>query len=185
MPVPIGNQQTISAPHMHATALELLVENLQPGCNVLDVGSGVRGDIPPPHCSVCAARTRKCRQVSGWVMHTAYCSHMHFSALCILIVQCRSILYMQSYMYGQHRSAFECFAHTWAASMRSYRAAKASEPGMLHGCCCGSPSYHGWLNPAGLKRCMVCLHPSSSTRRKAPAQAGQPDTRLLMTFRFM
>ena len=40
MPVPIGNQQTISAPHMHATALELLAENLQPGCKVLDVGSG-------------------------------------------------------------------------------------------------------------------------------------------------
>ena len=40
MPIPIGNQQTISAPHMHATALELLAENLQPGCSVLDVGSG-------------------------------------------------------------------------------------------------------------------------------------------------
>lgn len=40
MPLPIGLQQTISAPHMHATALELLADNLQPGAHVLDVGSG-------------------------------------------------------------------------------------------------------------------------------------------------
>ncbi|KAK9842552.1 hypothetical protein WJX81_005731 [Elliptochloris bilobata] len=40
MPLPIGHSQTISAPHMHATALELLVDQLRPGANVLDVGSG-------------------------------------------------------------------------------------------------------------------------------------------------
>lgn len=39
-PVPIGWGQTISAPHMHATALELLKGHLAPGARALDVGSG-------------------------------------------------------------------------------------------------------------------------------------------------
>ncbi|KAF8390537.1 hypothetical protein HHK36_025064 [Tetracentron sinense] len=39
-PIPIGYNATISAPHMHATCLELLEENLQPGMHALDVGSG-------------------------------------------------------------------------------------------------------------------------------------------------
>lgn len=39
-PLPIGYRQTISAPHMHATALELLRNQLKPGARVLDVGSG-------------------------------------------------------------------------------------------------------------------------------------------------
>ena len=32
--------QTISAPHMHAAALELLQGHLQPGASAFDVGSG-------------------------------------------------------------------------------------------------------------------------------------------------
>jgi len=39
-PLPIGWRATISAPHMHAYALEALKEYLKPGSNVLDVGSG-------------------------------------------------------------------------------------------------------------------------------------------------
>ncbi|KAF5829421.1 protein-L-isoaspartate O-methyltransferase-like protein [Dunaliella salina] len=39
-PAPIGHGQTISAPHMHATVLELLDAQLKPGHRVLDVGSG-------------------------------------------------------------------------------------------------------------------------------------------------
>jgi len=39
-PLPIGDGQTISAPHMHAEALELLQDHLKPGARVLDVGSG-------------------------------------------------------------------------------------------------------------------------------------------------
>ncbi|GAB4860585.1 Protein-L-isoaspartate O-methyltransferase 2 [Ancistrocladus abbreviatus] len=39
-PMPIGYNATISAPHMHATCLELLEQNLQPGMHTLDVGSG-------------------------------------------------------------------------------------------------------------------------------------------------
>ncbi|KAJ3687504.1 hypothetical protein LUZ61_016668 [Rhynchospora tenuis] len=39
-PMPIGYNATISAPHMHATCLELLEKNLQPGMRALDVGSG-------------------------------------------------------------------------------------------------------------------------------------------------
>ncbi|PKA56625.1 Protein-L-isoaspartate O-methyltransferase [Apostasia shenzhenica] len=39
-PMQIGYNATISAPHMHATCLELLVDHLQPGMRVLDVGSG-------------------------------------------------------------------------------------------------------------------------------------------------
>eukprot|EP00743_Colponemidia_sp_Colp-15_P010657 GILK01011767.1.p1 GENE.GILK01011767.1~~GILK01011767.1.p1 ORF type:complete len:248 (+),score=18.64 GILK01011767.1:65-808(+) len=40
MPRPIGYAATISAPHMHAAALEILRERLHPGAKVLDVGSG-------------------------------------------------------------------------------------------------------------------------------------------------
>ncbi|WOL00418.1 protein-L-isoaspartate O-methyltransferase [Canna indica] len=39
-PMPIGYNATISAPHMHATCLELLKEHLQPGMRALDIGSG-------------------------------------------------------------------------------------------------------------------------------------------------
>ncbi|KAI3981742.1 hypothetical protein MKX01_027727 [Papaver californicum] len=38
-PLAIGYNATISAPHMHAACLELLLENLQPGMRALDVGS--------------------------------------------------------------------------------------------------------------------------------------------------
>lgn len=40
-PMAIGYNATISAPHMHATCLQILEENLQPGMRALDVGSGV------------------------------------------------------------------------------------------------------------------------------------------------
>jgi protein-L-isoaspartate(D-aspartate) O-methyltransferase len=39
-PLPIGLGQTISAPHMHAMALQLLEPVLVPGARVLDVGAG-------------------------------------------------------------------------------------------------------------------------------------------------
>lgn len=39
-PMPIGYNATISAPHMHASCLQLLEKNLQPGMRALDVGSG-------------------------------------------------------------------------------------------------------------------------------------------------
>lgn len=39
-PQSIGCNVTISAPHMHAYALETLASHLQPGSKVLDVGSG-------------------------------------------------------------------------------------------------------------------------------------------------
>lgn len=39
-PVPIGYNATISAPHMHATCLQLLEDKLKPGMRALDVGSG-------------------------------------------------------------------------------------------------------------------------------------------------
>ncbi|KAJ4712463.1 Protein-L-isoaspartate O-methyltransferase [Melia azedarach] len=39
-PMAIGYNATISAPHMHATCLQILEENLQPGMRALDVGSG-------------------------------------------------------------------------------------------------------------------------------------------------
>lgn len=38
-PLPNGPTETISAPHMHAHALQLLSDKLQPGNRVLDVGS--------------------------------------------------------------------------------------------------------------------------------------------------
>lgn len=39
-PQSIGYKATISAPHMHASACESLLELLKPGANVLDIGSG-------------------------------------------------------------------------------------------------------------------------------------------------
>ncbi|CAL1390558.1 unnamed protein product [Linum trigynum] len=39
-PMPIGYNATISAPHMHATCLQLLEDYLKPGMHALDVGSG-------------------------------------------------------------------------------------------------------------------------------------------------
>ncbi|CAI5451717.1 unnamed protein product [Caenorhabditis angaria] len=39
-PQRIGFNATISAPHMHAAALEYLKDHLEPGCSALDVGSG-------------------------------------------------------------------------------------------------------------------------------------------------
>jgi len=39
-PQTIGHSVTISAPHMHAFALDLLLDKLHPTCKVLDVGSG-------------------------------------------------------------------------------------------------------------------------------------------------
>ncbi|OMP86026.1 Protein-L-isoaspartate(D-aspartate) O-methyltransferase [Diplodia seriata] len=39
-PQPIGHSATISAPHMHASACESLLEYLNPGAKVLDIGSG-------------------------------------------------------------------------------------------------------------------------------------------------
>ncbi|XP_017642267.1 protein-L-isoaspartate O-methyltransferase-like isoform X2 [Gossypium arboreum] len=45
-PMAIGYNATISAPHMHATCLQLLEENLQPGMHALDVGSDGREGWP-------------------------------------------------------------------------------------------------------------------------------------------
>ncbi|KAJ5885319.1 hypothetical protein N7495_009829, partial [Penicillium taxi] len=39
-PQSIGHKATISAPHMHAQACEYLIDHLQPGSRVLDIGSG-------------------------------------------------------------------------------------------------------------------------------------------------
>lgn len=39
-PYPIGHSATISAPHMHAYALQLLAKHVKPDANVLDVGAG-------------------------------------------------------------------------------------------------------------------------------------------------
>ena len=39
-PVSIGNEQTISAPHMHIRALKYLEDKLIPGSKILDIGSG-------------------------------------------------------------------------------------------------------------------------------------------------
>ncbi|KAF2835778.1 protein-L-isoaspartate O-methyltransferas-like protein [Patellaria atrata CBS 101060] len=39
-PQPIGHSATISAPHMHASACEHLLDFLNPGAKVLDIGSG-------------------------------------------------------------------------------------------------------------------------------------------------
>ncbi|KAL6233483.1 hypothetical protein BDW75DRAFT_231913 [Aspergillus navahoensis] len=39
-PQPIGHGATISAPHMHGHACEYLINYLQPGSRVLDIGSG-------------------------------------------------------------------------------------------------------------------------------------------------
>ena len=50
-PLPIGKEQTISAPHMHAAALQLLEQQAGPGASVLDVGSGKPQTLPIPPSS--------------------------------------------------------------------------------------------------------------------------------------
>ncbi|XP_024954927.2 protein-L-isoaspartate O-methyltransferase 1 isoform X3 [Citrus sinensis] len=45
-PMAIGYNATISAPHMHATCLQLLEENLKPGMHALDIGSDGRKGWP-------------------------------------------------------------------------------------------------------------------------------------------
>jgi hypothetical protein len=52
-PLPIGYHETISAPHMHATCLELLASHLRRGARVLDVGSGLC--LPAWHQRRCCA----------------------------------------------------------------------------------------------------------------------------------
>lgn len=49
-PMSIGYNATISAPHMHATCLQLLEKNLQPGMHALDIGSGI---LHEPVCNYC------------------------------------------------------------------------------------------------------------------------------------
>ncbi|GAA5825639.1 hypothetical protein JCM11251_000318 [Rhodosporidiobolus azoricus] len=57
-PSPIGYGATISAPHMHAHAVENLEPFLQPGANVLDVGSGsgyllgIFHSLTSPQCTI-------------------------------------------------------------------------------------------------------------------------------------
>ena len=50
-PMQIGFNATISAPHMHATCLQLLEKNLQPGMHALDVGSYIYFFFPVFFCS--------------------------------------------------------------------------------------------------------------------------------------
>lgn len=51
-PLAIGRGQTISAPHMHAAALDLLEPCLVPGARVLDVGCGSGYLLPVMHALV-------------------------------------------------------------------------------------------------------------------------------------
>jgi protein-L-isoaspartate(D-aspartate) O-methyltransferase len=59
-PVPIGSNAQISAPHVHATALELLGDRLVRGGRILDVGSGsgfmtaAMASIAPPAAQILA-----------------------------------------------------------------------------------------------------------------------------------
>ena len=64
-PQPIGDGQTISAPHMHAQALELLSPFLHPGSCALDVGCGsgyltaCMGDLVAPGGTVIGIENRE------------------------------------------------------------------------------------------------------------------------------
>ena len=64
-PMPIGDGQTISAPHMHGQALELLEQFLRPGCHALDIGCGsgyltaCMGELVSPSGSVVGIENRQ------------------------------------------------------------------------------------------------------------------------------
>lgn len=64
-PQPIGDGQTISAPHMHGMSLELLHHFLQPGANALDIGCGsgyltaCMGQLVSPSGSVIGIENRQ------------------------------------------------------------------------------------------------------------------------------
>ena len=65
-PLPIGYHETISAPHMHATCLELLRDHLRPGARVLDVGSGaLRSRVPGVLRRRGVLPCERCRGTSG------------------------------------------------------------------------------------------------------------------------
>ena len=65
-----GRGLTISAPHMHAVALELLADQLQPGARVLDVGSVL---LPRP--SMCILS-----QASAYLLSTACDMPLHYTS---------------------------------------------------------------------------------------------------------
>ncbi len=87
MPLPIGHSQTISAPHMHATALELLADRLQPGANVLDVGSGAQPALMerqlPLSCAVAAAACHKRLRCPAMLYGRCCMSTRGLSMLCL------------------------------------------------------------------------------------------------------
>eukprot|EP00922_Rhytidocystis_sp_ex-Travisia-forbesii_P028978 GHVS01042454.1.p1 GENE.GHVS01042454.1~~GHVS01042454.1.p1 ORF type:complete len:428 (+),score=70.96 GHVS01042454.1:76-1359(+) len=65
-PQPIGHNATISAPHMHAHALEFLRDHLKEGMKALDVGSG------SGYLSVCMANMVGVRDNKGLVVGIDY-----------------------------------------------------------------------------------------------------------------
>ena len=72
--LPIGYSQTISAPHMHAAALELLQDKLHPGAVALDVGSGAASSRK---CNVSTLRTDRCGMTHDkplLAVHPAICT---------------------------------------------------------------------------------------------------------------
>ena len=71
--LPIGYSQTVSAPHMHAAALELLQDKLHPGATALDVGSGAASSRHPSHALHTIRCGFTCDPLQG-VMHSTICS---------------------------------------------------------------------------------------------------------------
>ena len=72
-PQPIPHHATISAPHMHAMALEaLLPKLLQPGCRFLDVGSGT-GILLALAAHLLASRGGRAVGVGGLVGRVSMC----------------------------------------------------------------------------------------------------------------
>lgn len=79
-PLGIGYAATISAPHMHAYALELLLDRLRPGAKALDVGSGTgwgaaAGRCCMPQAARAVAAGRGCCGAMCWLQHMpAWCN---------------------------------------------------------------------------------------------------------------
>ena len=117
-PLPIGYHETISAPHMHATCMELLASHLRRGARVLDVGSGAclpacswhqRGCCADAGCSSAGSLSGACDGVCddgrqpaslSWLIWYSFCNAacVCFLCLCCTPVCCAGSGYLAAAM---------------------------------------------------------------------------------------
>lgn len=91
-PMAIGYNATISAPHMHATCLQLLEENLKPGMHALDIGSGI---FPLPY---------SISVISAFIVS---------SKVLLSVINELSCFCVSAILYHNDENLFECIKLVW------------------------------------------------------------------------